>query len=483
MSTEIDTMDCSLVDFIINSCLHCMNCCDDNDNNNNGIDLRGLPPIMLYSLFILKQLGRTPRSPQDSHLLVDHKYIDREKSVVIFFSHNWQRGWPGAKDYNVVVPPLDTPKPHPDTANHDKFKLLIKAIDYMKTAYFPDIDEENIYVWIDYGCINQDVAACDELKMLDKIMGVCDLMVTTIYDDNWSREWYDKLAVNGVRDILKEYGSPAWNQGDHSYLKRAWCLVEMMYASNIPLVTSSAKRLSMFRGVLLTCIEQNRRPHLLMGTNELERNLPPIVLPPLRSKYFLDNDPRKGKLTVEGDRITICGLADMLTIKMVDETYEGGRNEKGQPHGQGTYTFADGDKYQGEFKDAKFNGQGIKTLADGSIAHYGEWKDGQPVGKSYPRDEYGWITKRGHMYPSWKKRYFRLKMGVLEYYTEESCKAECLKGSFNIAGYNIDTSTPVQIYISSSSSSSVLGGSKDMYMKFDNEGDKERWLKALQASV
>ena len=484
-----------------------MNCCDDNNkDNNNGIDLRGLPPIMLYSLFILKQLGRTPRSPQDSHLQVDHKYVDREKSVVIFFSHNWQRGWPGAKDYNVVVPPLDTPKPHPDTANHDKFKLLIKAIDHMKKAYFPDIDEENIYVWIDYGCINQDVAACDELKMLDKIMGVCDLMVTTIYDDNWSREWYDKLQVNGITDIFKEYGSPAWNQGDHSYLKRAWCLVEMMYASNIPLVTSSAKRLSMFRGVLLTCIEQNRRPHLLMGTNELERNLPPIVLPPLRSKYFLENDPRKGKLTVEGDRITICGLADMLTIEMVDETYEGGRNEKGQPHGQGTYTladgseyqgewkdgkrhgqgtytFANGSKYQGEFKDGDFNGEGIKTLADGSIAHYGEWKDDQPVGKSYPRDEYGWITKRGHMYPSWKKRYFRLKMGVLEYYTEESCKAECLKGSFNIAGYNIDTSTPVQIYISSSSRSSVLGGSKDMYMKFDNEGDKERWLKALQASV
>ena len=92
-----------------------------------------------------------------------------------------------------------------------------------------------------------------------------------------------------------------------------------------------------------------------MGTNELERNLPPIVLPPLRSKYFLENDPRKGKLTVEGDRITICGLADMLTIEMVDETYEGGRNEKGQPHGQGTYTFASGSEYQGEWKDGNMH--------------------------------------------------------------------------------------------------------------------------------
>ncbi len=554
---------------------NCYSCCDEKRNNSQT-------QIVLYSLFILRQLDRTPRSPQDSHLVVDYKGIDREKSVFIFCSHNWLRGWPGAKDYNVVVPPLDTPKPHPDTANHDKFKLLIEAIQRMKKAYFPDIDEENIYVWIDYGCINQDVAACDGLKMLDKVMSVCDLMLTTIYDDNWSRDWGDKLAVTGINDWLQGYGSPAWNQGDHSYLKRAWCLVEMMYASNIPLVTSSAERLSMFRGVLLTCIEQNRRPHLLMGTNELERNQPPIVLPPMRSIYFVENDPRRGKFTMPMDKITIRGLVNMLILKKEqgecrgyvgdknirgrkhgqgiytyadgalyrgdwkDDSMHGygaytfangnlyeGEFKAGKQHGQGTFTFVDGDEYQGEFKDDNMHGhgtftyayngdkyqgeyrgdnmhgqgtftyangnkyqgewkddmkhgQGTYTLADGSIAHNGEWKDGQPVGKSYPRDEHGWITKRGQMYPSWKKRYFRLKMGVLEYYTEESCRVQCLKGSVSIAGYNIDTSTPLQIYISSSGSRnrrSSLGGSKDMYMKFDNEGDKERWLKALQASV
>jgi hypothetical protein len=34
-------------------------------------------------------------------------------------------------------------------------------------------------------------------------------------------------------------------------------------------------------------------------------------------------------------------------------------------HGQGTYTFADGAIYLGEFKDDKMNGQGTYTLADG----------------------------------------------------------------------------------------------------------------------
>ncbi len=504
----------------------CYSCFDENERDSTL--------MVFFSYADLVKLGRIPRSPQDRHLQTPYNKIHRDKSLLIYYSHEWLRGWSGAKDYNVVVPPLDTPKPHPDTANHDKLKLLIKAIDHMKKAYFPDIDEENIYVWIDYGCINQDVTACDELKMLDKIMGVCDLMVTTIYDDNWSREWYDKIQSTGITNWLQQYGSPAWNQGDHSYLKRAWCLVEMMYASNIPLVTSSAERLSMFRGVLRTCIEQNRRPHLLMGTNELERNMPPIVLPPTRSIFFRKNDPRKGKLTFESDRGLINELVDIISINNDEEGYIGERNAEGRKHGQGTYTsasgnvykgeyqdgemhgqgtytfvdgdiydgnwkdgqkhgqgvytFADGEVYEGSFKNDKRHGQGIYRKIDGSIAHYGEWKDGKPVGKSYPRDEYGWITKRGHIYPSWKKRYFRLKMGVLEYYTDVSCLPDSLKGSVNIAGYNIDAATPLQIYISSSRNNSNNheknnGSEKDMYMRFENEIDRQMWLRALQQSI
>ena len=41
----------------------------------------------------------------------------------------------------------------------------------------------------------------------------------------------------------------------------------------------------------------------------------------------------------------------------------------------GTYTYAGGGKYVGEFKNDKFNGQGTLTYADGGNKYVGEFKD------------------------------------------------------------------------------------------------------------
>ena len=49
-------------------------------------------------------------------------------------------------------------------------------------------------------------------------------------------------------------------------------------------------------------------------------------------------------------------------------------------NGYGTYTYADGSKYVGEWKDNKMNGQGTVTDTDGS-QYVGEWKDDKPHGK------------------------------------------------------------------------------------------------------
>ena len=49
-------------------------------------------------------------------------------------------------------------------------------------------------------------------------------------------------------------------------------------------------------------------------------------------------------------------------------------------NGFGTYTTANGDKYVGEFKDNKYEGQGTYTSASGD-KYVGEWKDGKNNGQ------------------------------------------------------------------------------------------------------
>ncbi|HCB32170.1 MAG TPA: membrane-binding protein, partial [Deltaproteobacteria bacterium] len=45
-------------------------------------------------------------------------------------------------------------------------------------------------------------------------------------------------------------------------------------------------------------------------------------------------------------------------------------------HGQGTYTFSDGDIFAGEWKDGKVHGNGTYTYPDGAKL-IGKWKDGK----------------------------------------------------------------------------------------------------------
>lgn len=54
-------------------------------------------------------------------------------------------------------------------------------------------------------------------------------------------------------------------------------------------------------------------------------------------------------------------------------------------HGKGTYTFADGDRYVGEWRDDLRNGDGIEYRLDRAIISAGQWKDGALV-RSLPLD-------------------------------------------------------------------------------------------------
>ncbi len=62
-------------------------------------------------------------------------------------------------------------------------------------------------------------------------------------------------------------------------------------------------------------------------------------------------------------------------------TYTGETNSKGEPHGQGTMTWADSvnlDTYTGEWDGGNKHGQGTATYPDGTT-YTGEWQDGVRV--------------------------------------------------------------------------------------------------------
>jgi len=89
-------------------------------------------------------------------------------------------------------------------------------------------------------------------------------------------------------------------------------------------------------------------------------------------------------MTVDFSGACINGL---LSGKGIRKIYQGknfvqtleGEFKDGKPHGQGTWTSANGEKYVGEFKDGKPHGQGTYTFAD-SGKYVGEWKDGKQNG-------------------------------------------------------------------------------------------------------
>ena len=73
-----------------------------------------------------------------------------------------------------------------------------------------------------------------------------------------------------------------------------------------------------------------------------------------------------------------CGesLDKELTSEMLEDGYTG----------QGTYTWANGEKYVGEWKDGKRNGQGTYTYASGN-KYVGQWMNSMKHGQgtyTYP---------------------------------------------------------------------------------------------------
>ena len=173
--------------------------------------------------------------------------------------------------------------------------------------------------------------------------------------------------------------------------------MEMLYAANIPLENISAARADRFKAGLLGSVREGHRPHLLYGTREHKLvGYNPIQLPPMQNSWFDNYNPVKGKLTKESDRANIQRLVKDIAphMKRVTVGYEGEKIAAGQYHGRGVYRYADGNVYEGEWKDDKMHGRGVFRYADGDV-YEGEWEDGKMHGRGVFRYPDGSIAHDG----------------------------------------------------------------------------------------
>jgi hypothetical protein len=324
--------------------------------------------IIPFSAFC--SLGRFPRFPDDAHCTMSLSKLtvdEYDRSLMIFVSHCWLRGWSGAEGWNG--------RPHPDTADGQKYKLCVDGIDKIMKTMASGM--QNCYLWLDFGCIDQDGDPAGELKMLDKIISVCDCLFTPIFDKD-HEQWKLPSAVSNMYD---DYLSSAWNGQQFSYLNRGWCRIEMFYAVNVPLFEDSSSRYAKFTAGLAYHRSQGRRPHLLYGNKEVVDRRNPIELPPLQNSYYNKYNPVEGFVSVEKDKETISRLIKELEpfMKKAKAGYEG-EYKDGKRHGKGNYTNVSGDVYEGEWKDDKYHGKGKYTYATGD-SYEGEFEDGKEHGK------------------------------------------------------------------------------------------------------
>lgn len=319
-----------------------------------------LNAIFFMDFHKFKKLGRIPRRPDDtSELLIELGSIDSENSFFIFISHNWMSGGP-------------------DNDDHDKYALCVEAIKKAKKTFLTGpID---CYIWLDYSCIDQSKDPAGELKQLDKIVGACDLIITPIVDHNHA-SW--RLEYSS--DIYENYKAPNWRGTDRSYLNRAWCRVEMLYAAAVPLRKMNKNQLQTFKAGLKYSSEYGHRLHVLFGTkesNSTEKDL--ITLPPLQYDFLEKYRPLSGRLTIESDRVKIEILTDYIKsndlIKFIDrDTFQGCRDSYGREHGYGTMHFVDGSVYKGQFDHGTRTGLG--TFVSGAGHKYiGQYVNGNREG-------------------------------------------------------------------------------------------------------
>jgi len=277
--------------------------------------------------------GRIPRSSEG--LTVQAAELE-DDTFKIFVSHRWlSPWWPGAPFPPPGLAHTRDGKDegHPDRTGHPKYELLVAALRRMQADGWIPKDDDKVALWIDFACIDQDGEnPADELnESMIRLVGLCDMVMTPVVDDKWPEG--DWAGVKSRSDIVGApggaavgYKAEAWKE----YWVRAWCLLEMLYAANVPFSHELLQQRGFGGNLLQFVLDERVRPHALFGTRERKLKEAPLLLPPLRGDALAKNDPRQGQLTNENDRSTIerhvrelliTGLVRMGEIPRAVEKY------------------------------------------------------------------------------------------------------------------------------------------------------------------
>ncbi len=164
-----------------------------------------------------------------------------------------------------------------------------------------------------------------------------------------------------------------WNTPGSGYLNRAWCRVEMFYASNLTNYPDSKSRIDKLKSGLHHYSSVGKRPHFVYGLHQEIHNEIPVLLSPLSNNMLETLSPEAGHCSQDDDKLKVMELMKNLQedIKRNGEGYFGDVKNK-KMHGKGLLRFSSGAFYHGDFRVGKKHGIGTFVFASGNV-YSGEW--------------------------------------------------------------------------------------------------------------
>lgn len=351
-----------------------------NSNNNNNFTsiINNQQEEQENSLIFISfqnfyNLNEFPRFPLDQKITTILKKKEIINSFIIYISHNWYQNTSQKNNKEVGIEIAEKEiaekeeeeevnyysnslksitinsssynkqqnKRYIDNENNEKYDLCIEGI--QKIIQQNTLNFENIYIWIDYGCINQNNYPEDSYKYLPLLIEYSDCLFTPIVDNE--DFFYEETSFGPLID----YKSKSFQDESFGYLSRAWCRLEMFFSANIPIKNSLMR--DNFINRMKVAVLDGRRPHFIYGSKESAELLNPIELNYLDNVSYDKLNPLKGKYTFPNDQSKIeeLVLSQLLPLmRTIKPGYFGSRNHLYQKHGIGKFIDSNGDIYEGE---------------------------------------------------------------------------------------------------------------------------------------